>query len=120
MDISLTAVTDNNHFSKAFIRVAEPLNAIRECVKDISAANEPFDILQVVFMDEPETYIKIEGAPGGSRLFQILAGLPRHLNFKPQDDLLLISAIEKQVLAAIDRSPLSQETKLEAISRIRD
>jgi hypothetical protein len=121
MDISFSAVTENKRFSKAFIRVAGPLyKIIGEYIKDISTANEPFDILQVVFMDEPESYIEVEGAPRGSRLFQVLAGLPRDLNFKPQDDPILVSAIEKQILVAIDRSSLSKETKLEAITRMRD
>lgn len=120
MDITFSSVTDNNRFSKAFIRVAGPLyKTIRGCITDISTANEPFDVLQVVFMDEPESYIEIKGAPSGSRLFQVLAGLPGDLNFKPQDDPLLVSAIKNQILVAIDRSSLSEETKLVAKSRIR-
>jgi hypothetical protein len=121
MDIPFSAVTENRRLGKAFIRVGGPLyKIIKECVKDIGTANEPFDVLQVLFMDEPETYIEVKGTSGGDRLFQVWTGLPKHLNFKPQDDPLLVSAIEKQILVAIDISPLSQATKLEAISRIRD
>jgi hypothetical protein len=119
MEISLAAVTESKRFSKAFIRVSGALDMMRECAKDISTANEPFDILQVVFRDRPETFIEVKGATDGSRLFQVLAGLPRDLNFKPQDDPVLVSEIKKQLLIAIDRSTLSPETKSKAISKVQ-
>jgi hypothetical protein len=123
MEISISAVTDSRSFSRAFIRVAQQLDAALEWLDDVSTATEPFDVIQVVFMDEPECYLEVEGTTEGSRIFQILAGLPRHLTFEAQDDLILASAMKAQVVdavsIAIDKAPLSPETKSEVVSKLR-
>jgi hypothetical protein len=116
-------VTDSGSFSKAFIRVAQQLDVMRECLNDVSTATEPFDGVQVVFMDEPESYLQVESTTEGTRIFQVLTGLPRHLTFEAQDDPVLASAMKAQVVTAvsiaIDGAPLSPETKSKAISRLR-
>jgi hypothetical protein len=47
MEISIAAVSDSRSFSKAFIRVAQQLDAVREWLHDVSTATEPFDEVQV-------------------------------------------------------------------------
>jgi hypothetical protein len=123
MEISIAAVSDSRSFSKAFIRVAQQLDGMREWLNDVSSATEPFDVIQVVFMDEPEGYLEVVGTTEGSRIFQILTGLPGHLTFNAQDDLILASAIQAQAVTAasiaVDEAPLSPETKSRASSKLR-
>jgi len=119
MEISVAAVTANKRLSKALIRLAAPLTEIEESPKAIDTTNEPFDIFQVVLMDEPETYIDVEPAGSGSRILQVAVGLPDTLTFKPQDDQIFLSAIKKQIETAVEESSLSRETKHAILSRMR-
>lgn len=118
MDISITAVTANKQLDKAFPRLVMPLNKLRECCKGIVTESEPFDILQIVFEDQPETFVESHKMRKASRLLQISVGLPSSLSFKPADDDLLLSEMEKQILKAVEQSNLSEAKKKEAIQQI--
>ena len=120
MEISVAAVTANKRLSKALVRLAAPLTSIEESPNSIDTSNELFDTLQVVLMDEPETYIDVESPSGRrSRLLQVAVGLPDNLTFKPEDDQIFLSVIKTQIERAVEASPLSPETRLAVLSGMK-
>lgn len=74
MDISITGVTSQRKFLKTCVRLRWFLDELRRCSDDVDTTAQRFDILQLVFMDRPESFLKVEATPDRDRLFQIYVG----------------------------------------------
>lgn len=120
MQISITAVTANRKFSKALVRHSGVLVPTKQVALNVDTSKLPFDILQLVFMDEREDYVKAIGRKH-DRLFQVFVGIPdeRSVDFSDASAFFasmvdrLVSAakvcrlppdIESQLIEAIDES----------------
>ena len=106
MDISITGATSNRSFAKTCVRLSQSLNGLRQCCASIDASEESFDVLQLVFVDEPESFIQVAGVRGGDRLYQASVGMPMDGNFGPSDDRAFLRTVGAQVLRVIEESPL--------------
>jgi len=120
MELSLTAVTTNRLLGKAFTRLAGPMSALRECANDIDSTDIGFGILQVAFIDAPETHVQAQRTPKDSRILQIAVGLPTSLSYRPPDDAALLGAMGDQVLKAIAISGIPQEVRGVLEQRVRE
>jgi hypothetical protein len=118
MDISLTAVTANRLLGKALGRNAAPLDRLRACAHNVGTEGSPFNTLQVVIVDEEESFLRVKSAPKGSTLLQVLVGLPASLTFRPAEDASLLTEIGKRVLDALEASGLPDSTKRQAVQRV--
>jgi hypothetical protein len=114
VDISITGITSNRRFTKTCVRLSQPLERLRNCCSGIRSSRETFDILQLVFTDEPEDFIRKEGTRGGDRLYQVFVGMPMDGAFGPGDDQQFLRSVGNQVLRAIDQSPLGPPARRKA------
>ena len=111
MEIAITTVTKNRPFSKALTRIFPKLKFIKSIASDLNSTDESFDILQVVFMDRPESHCIALGTKKNDRLFQVEGGIPEMINYAPSSDSLLFTQIIQQINRAIYASNLSLEKK---------
>ena len=119
MDISITAVTSQRRFLKTCVRLRCFLDELRGCSDDVDTKAQRFDILQLVFMDRPESFLKVEGMRNGDRLLQIFVGLGLERNFSEQHDHRFLCFVAEQVLRAVRHSPLSLELHGEVAARVK-
>jgi len=119
VDISITGVTSNRRFTKTCVRLSQSLERLRACCFHIPSSREPFDILQLVFIDEPENFLEKEGTRGGDRLYQVSVGMPLDGAFGPGDDQEFLSSVGNQVLRAIDASPLGLRARRKVLAAVR-
>jgi hypothetical protein len=118
MDISITAVTKNRKFGKACVRLRWFLEGMDGSCEEIDTTSEPFDILQIVFTDRPESYLVVRGTQGGDRLFQVHVGLGVDRLFAADEDHESLRMIAAQVLRAVRESSLSVQARDSAVERI--
>lgn len=88
------------------------------CCEEIDTAPEPFDILQIVLMDRPESYLVVRGTKGGDRLFQVHVGLGLDKSFPANEDHESLRMIAAQVLRVVRESSLSVQARDSAAGRI--
>ncbi len=114
MKISITAVTRNRMFSKALIRISPQIEPMKLAMEGFSTTDEEFDVLQIVFVDKNDEYLKVSGTKKGDRLFQVEVGIPSNISFKPDSDEKLAKETKRRVLTATNVSSLQQDRKIEA------
>jgi len=118
VDISITGATKNRKFGKACVRLRWILEGLRGCCDDIDTTSEPFDILQLVFMDRPESYLVVRGTRGGERLFQIEVGMGLDRLFASEEDHRFLRMMAEQVLRAVSKSSLRTATRENVTARV--
>lgn len=119
MEISITAVTKNRKFGKACVRLRWLLEGLDGCCGEIDTTSEPFDILQIMFTDRPESYLKVRGTQGGDRLYQVQVGLGMDKLFTADEDHESLRMIAAQLMRAVRESSLSVQARDRAVARIR-
>jgi hypothetical protein len=119
MEISITAVTANRRFSKALSRTSQATTCLEESCQNIPTAEAPFDILQIVFVDEPESYVKGIGTRR-DRLYQIEIGVPEGLEFKLTEDAIFIAKIAQQFRRAVKLSGLAEPLIQEILTHTKE
>lgn len=75
MDISITAVSRNRKFTKSLVRHAAALEALKRLTIGINTSALSFDVLQLVFLDRNQDYLKAVGCKS-DRLFQVEVPIP--------------------------------------------
>jgi hypothetical protein len=115
MKISITAVSANRLFGKALTRIASLIDLLEIAVRDIDTTDEPFDVLQLVFMDRPPDYIKPIGTKRGDRLFQVEVGIPSSEALREET---LRHEVASRVEMAVSVSSLSEEKKNEILLKL--
>src|SRR3982750_2678455 len=106
MEISITGVTKNRKFGKACVRLRWLLEGLDGGCQQKDPTSEPFDVLQVMFTDRPESYLVVRGTQGGDRLFQVHVGMGNDRLFAADDDHESLRMIATQVLRAVHESSL--------------
>ena len=114
MDISITAVTGNRRFVKALTRISPLLASLKLLAQGVDTTREPFDVLQLVFMDRPPTHLKSVGTKRGDRLFQVEVGIPSPEGIT---DETLLHEVAARIEMAISVCPLSDPAKQDILSR---
>jgi hypothetical protein len=118
MDISITGVSKQRQFLKTCVRLRWFLDGLRGCCDELSTDSKPFDALQLVFMDRPESFLKPEGTRSGDRLYQVLVGIGVDRHFSPQGDRQFLCFLAHQVLRAVQQSPLGAEVREGVSARV--
>lgn len=118
MQISITAVTKNRKFSKKLISIGQLLQPVKLSTEAIITSCEKFDILQLVFIDEAEGYLKISPIKMDSRLLQIEIGIPKIFLDSSGETKNLFEEVKKIVCKAIDASPMQKNSKCLAIEAV--
>lgn len=118
MDISITGVTKQRQFLKTCVRLRWLLDGLRGCCNELDTASQPFDTLQLVFEDEPESFLMSEGIRSSDRLYQVLVGLGVGCDFTPQSDHRFLCFVADQVLRAVQHSPLTVEIREDVSARV--
>ena len=75
MEISITAVSRNRKFTKSLVRHSEALAPLRRLAVGINTSALSFDVLQLVFLDRSQDYMRAVGCKS-DRLFQIEVPIP--------------------------------------------
>lgn len=75
MEISITAVSRNRKFTKSLVRHSEALAPLKRLAVGIDTSALPFDVLQLVFLDRSQDYLRAVGCKG-DRLFQVEVPIP--------------------------------------------
>jgi hypothetical protein len=118
MDISITGVTAQRKFLKTCVRLQRFLEPLRRCCADVVTTSESFDILQLVFMDRPESFLSVEGTQNGDRLFQIHVGIGLERDFGLEHDHSFLCLVADQVLRAVQASPLGLDLRGKIVTRV--
>jgi hypothetical protein len=116
MEISITAVTKNRHFTKALARHSAVLDAVRESGGAIVSAE--FDILQLVFVDRPPAYASAIGCRGGDRLFQVHVGIPDEKDVDYRNGTAFVRMVADKVMVAAKSSGLPDATQSQLAEKL--
>lgn len=116
MDISITSVSRNRKFTKSLVRHADALAALKRLAIGIDTAGLPFDVLQLVFLDRSENYMRSVGCKG-DRLFQIEVAIPDERIVDFGDASIFVKSIAQRLdkAIAVCGLPKSIESQLSAI-----
>jgi len=118
MDISITGVTGQRKFLKTCVRLRWFLDELRQCCDEVDTAAERFDVLQLVFMDRPESFLHCEGTKGDDRLFQVQVGIGLERDFTPERDRSFLSLVADQALRAVQKATRSAELREEVSAKV--
>lgn len=118
MDISITGVTSQRQFLKTCVRLRWFMDELRECSDDVDTSGQRFDILQLVFLDRPESFLKVESTKDGDRLLQVYVGIGLERDFSQEQDHAFLCLVAEQTLRAVHHSPLSLQLRGEVAARV--
>ena len=118
MDISITGVTSQRKFGKTCARLRWFLEELNDCCDDVDTTAQRFDILQLVFMDRPESFLKVEGTRDGDRLLQVFVGIGLERDFSQEHDYRFLCLVAEQALRAVHHSPLNLALRGEVATRV--
>ena len=118
MEISITAVSRNRKFTKSLVRHAHALSALKQLAVGVDTSSLPFDVLQLVFVDRSEDYVKAVGCKS-DRLFQVEVSIPSEETVDFGDASAFVAHIAQRLKVAgkLCGLPKDAESRLaEAIS----
>lgn len=119
MELLVTCVSKNRSFGKALTRNREPIARLEAVAESLPTENEPFDVLQVIFMDRAEDYVH-PVVPQDDRIRQIEVGMGLDVTFPPSADSEFIRLLVRQVASAIRDSTLSSQGKVILLQRLEE
>ena len=133
MELVFTAITANRKFGKALTRTATTFDSLLDpLTKDLDSSTADFDVLQVIAVDQPEDYLKLDdtveprqlqfdalgqASPGGTsprkkdRIYQVNVGMLSGLSLKPADDRAFIDAAAAQLTRALRAVALPEQLR---------
>ena len=119
MEISITAVTRNRKFTKSLVRHADALSLLKRLAVGINTSALPFDVLQLVFLDRSQDYMRAVGCKS-DRIFQVEVPIPDEGTV----DFSIGSALVKSIAERLDRATkvcsLPEEIELELSEAINE
>jgi hypothetical protein len=118
MDISITAVTRNRKFTKSLVRYADALEALKRLTIGINTSALPFDVLQLVFLDRSQDYMRAVGCKS-DRLFQVEVPIPHEEAVDFGNTSAFVNSIAQQLNRAIKICGLPKDIELQISEAIR-
>lgn len=99
MKLSLTAVSANRNFTKAFARHSDALSSLRNSLTGLDLPKSRIHTLQLVFMDRVPSHVRVIGAIGA--FTQVEAGIPEGIEQVIDDQGTFSASLRDAVLRAI-------------------
>jgi len=100
MEISITGITRNRKFTKALSHHSRALEPLEQVAAYVDTSGLQFDVLQLVFLDRSEDYVRAVGCKG-DRLFQVEVPTPREETMAFGDEEAFLDCIAQRLQTAI-------------------
>lgn len=118
MTLSISAVSKNRKFTKALVRYAGSIDALRNAAINISTDLLPYDTIQIVFIDRDDDYMRPVGCKG-DRLFQVEVATPGEETTDYTNEASVVNAIGRKLVRALEVCHLSVDLQNQVKETIR-
>lgn len=115
MELSITSVSANRKIGKALVRNPAFHDRLDELVASLS--HPDWDVLQVVLMDRPSSFVSMRDT--GGRFLQVSVGVPEWPMF-PADDATFVDGLATQLSLAIRHVPMTEPLRTELLRHVEE